>query len=322
MQTSNGGRRSFLSLGLKGLAGALTISVLPGAGAAFAQGGSARIPARGQRFQVGEFLKFRSYRDDTGVIQTSADYLPDDWFEALGLAPVDVIYSSRFLEGSGSGAVLNARKLEQLATTASRGWVALDAEEWDASRFHPDTPTANGKSIVQNLVELVRTFKRANPDALVGLYSEVPQNTYGFTATTPVVHDRLNAHYAAVAAEVDYYSPSLYNYRFDGTAAGDAQWVRAAAYAIHACELLDGINRTRKPVLPYVTPAWQDAGHAPHYLTQAQMRFRLEILKRLGASGCILWLSSSAKEPGTDAPLVLDPSTGWLRAAVDFAKQG
>jgi hypothetical protein len=319
MQT---GRRHFLELGLKTLSGALTMATLPLSGQAFAEEASARSAARSGRFQVGEFLKFKSYRDSAGLIHSSRDYLPDDWFEALGLSPVDVIYSSRFLAGTGVGATLDADRLQQLARAVpSNRLVALDAEEWDASRSHPDSPLANGKSIVQNLVDVVQTFKRANPAALVGLYSEVPQNTYGFTATTPAVYDELNPHYAPVAAQVDYYSPSLYNYRFDGTPAGDAQWARSAAYAVHACRLLDGLNRTRKPVLPYVTPAWKDTGNVARYLTEDQMRFRLQTLRQLGASGCILWLSSSAKEPGGDAPLVLDPTTGWLRAAVEFAKE-
>ncbi|MFL9928710.1 hypothetical protein P0D88_05445 [Paraburkholderia sp. RL18-103-BIB-C] len=96
----------------------------------------------------------------------------------------------------------------------------------------------NGKSIVQNLLKVIRSFRRVNPSVLIGLYSEVPQNTYGFSATTRAVYDQLNPQYAPVAAEVDYYSPALYNFHVDGTPAGEELWAHSAAYAVRACRLL------------------------------------------------------------------------------------
>jgi len=323
MQTSRVSRRSFLELGLKTLAGGLAMTTLQVSGPAFAAAGdsSSTFP-RGNRFQVGEFLKFRRYRDAAGRIQVTRDYLPDAWFEALGLVPVDVVYQSRFLAGSDAAATLDADRLQRLAAAAKPGrLVSLDAEAWDTAWAHPARPTANGKSIVQNLVDVVRTFKQANPGIQVGLYSEVPPNTYGFNATTQARFDPLTPQYAAVAAEVDYYSPSLYNYHIEGSQAGDAQWAQFAGYAIRACERLDSLNHTRKPILPYVTPAWKDSAGAARYLTQEQMHFRLATLRQLGAAGCILWLSDAAKEPDSDEPLALDPTTGWLRAAVEFAKE-
>lgn len=313
-------RRHFLERGLKVVTGALSLTVLPLSASASAE--ENRAPNSVSTFQVSSFLKFRSYRDSAGTVHTSKDYLPDEWFEVLGLSPVNVVYASRFLEGTGSSATLNAEKLQQIARTApSHSWVSLDAEEWDTARFHPQVPTANGKSIVQNLIEVVQTFKAANSSVPVGLYSEVPQNTYGFTKTTKDVHDRLNPQYVKVAAAVDYYSPSLYNYNFDGTSAGDRQWAQAAEYAIEACRFLDKLNRTSKPILPYIMPVWTDSNKETRYLTETQLIFRLEKLKQLGANGCILWLSSMTKEPDGTVPLVLDPNEGWLRTAVEFAKR-
>jgi hypothetical protein len=310
-------RRRLLKLGCGALLGGLTSAGLgSSASAAAPQVRRSGLADRG--FHVGEFLKFRSYRDSSGVVHASSGYLDDTWFESLGLLPVNVVYSSRFLEGAGLSATLNAEKLRKIARDANKAYpVSLDAEEWDTSRFVPGRPTLNGKSMVQNLVDVVSTFRQANADVDVGLYSEVPQNTYGFTNTTASVHDKLNRQYAEVAALVDYYSPSLYNYRYDGSPAGDELWARSAAYAIHACRLLDSINNSSKPILPYITPAWSD-GYS-RYLNYEQMAFRLQTLQRLGANGCILWLSSSAKEPGTSEPLSLDPNQGWLKAAVDAA---
>jgi hypothetical protein len=320
IQSGKVSRRRVLQLGCGAALGGLTMSGL--GSMAMAAVRAERVSGLGSsRFCVGEFLPFRSYRDGSGVVHTSRAYVDEAWFESLGLLPVNVVYSSRFLDGTGLDAALNAENLRKIALQASPAYpVSLDAEEWDEKRFTPGAPTSNGKSIVQNLVDVVRTFKNANPAADVGLYSELPQNTYGFTDTTEAVHDRLNPQYAEVAALVDYYSPSLYNYRYDGTPAGDQRWVRAAAYAVHACRLLDSLNHTNKPILPYITPAWTDAAKNTRYLSYEQMVWRLQMLMRLGANGCILWLSSSAKEPSGDGSLVLDPNQGWLKAAVDTAR--
>jgi hypothetical protein len=273
------------------------------------------------RFMVGEYLKFRRYRDSAGTVHDAGRYLDEAWFQALHLLPINLIYASRFLEGKGWGAQLNADKLRALAKEALPDFpVSLDAEEWDSYRFKPDALLPNGLSIVQNLIEVVRTFKQTNPNTPVGLYSEVPQNTFGFSASMASVYGPLNQKYAKLAAEVDFYSPSLYNYGYSGRVSDDDQlWLRAAEYAMRTCRMLDDIQHTTKPALPYISPAWLDDNKNTRYLSYEQMHFRLESLMKLGASGCILWLSSDAKEPDGQDKLILDPHAGWLKAATEFA---
>jgi len=126
---------------------------------------------------------------------------------------------------------------------------------------------------------------------------------------------------AAVAKEVDYYSPALYNYdNYDGSPESDVRWQKAAEYAFHACKQLDSINHTSKPIWPYITPGWTDMSAKQRYISCAQMYSRLTFLQNLGANGCILWLSSSAREEDSDESLILDASKGWLKASIDFAK--
>jgi hypothetical protein len=61
---------------------------------------------------VGEYSKFRRYKDRSGTVRTAAKgYLDDAWFEELGLVPVNLVYSSLFLDGKGLTAMLNAGKL-------------------------------------------------------------------------------------------------------------------------------------------------------------------------------------------------------------------
>ena len=315
-------RRRLLQVGCYATFGSLVMLNFGKMGQALAASSSPVPGGAPRRFQVGEYLKFRRYRDSSGAVRSVNGYLDDAWFEKLGLLPINLVYASRYLDGKGLTATLNADRLRTIAKDAGPASpVSLDAEEWDKNRFNPDAPAPNGKSIVQNLIEVVRTFKQANPASQVGLYSEVPQNTYGFSSSTASVHDKLNPKYAAVAAEVDYYSPALYNYdHYDGTPAGDLHWAEAAKYAIRACKQLDYINHTSKPVLAYISPGWTDGEKNSRYLSEEQMHFRLDTLKKIGASGCILWLSSGAKELGSNESLILDPHAGWLKAAVEFAR--
>ncbi|WP_421089196.1 hypothetical protein [Pseudochrobactrum sp. MP213Fo] len=279
-----------------------------------------KINLSSDTFQVEEYLKFKRYKNSDGSIVESQDYLDDTWFVSRGLRPVNLVYGARFLDGKGLAAKLNENKLRDIAKNADPlQHVSLDAEEWNQYRFQPNKPLPDGQTIVQNLAKIVSFFKQVNPAAQVGLYSEVPQNTYGYNEKTAAIYDKLNPEYVKVAKAVDYYSPSLYNYgHYDGTAEADMKWRQAAEYAAHACQLLDNLNQSSKPVFPYISPGWKDKSGQQRYLTYDQMHFRLTSLKALNAKGCILWLSSNAKEQDGGEGLALDPYNGWLKAAIDF----
>jgi len=145
---------------------------------------------------------------------------------------------------------------------------------------------------------------------MVGLYSTVPQNTYVWREEKRGPYDRQNEKYAAVADAVDYFSPSLYNYSLTDF----VSWKEGAKYNIEAARKY---SKTKK-ILPYVTPEVEDNGMA-RWLSYDEMMSRLEVLKSLGADGCILWASSRSRESSGKRP-VLDPSAGWLKAVVDFSR--
>lgn len=271
-------------------------------------------------FSVLEFLKLKSYQDSTGVHP-----ITDTWFGTLGISPLNLIYSGNLvtcpLATCTDEYEVDATKIASEAASAdSTGStrVSLDLEVWDTDRFKPTVATGNGKTIVQNLSEAVSTFKADNPGAVVGLYAEVPQNTFTWSATSAQTYDSLNPQYAAVAALVDYYSPSLYNYGYDGTANGDATWNSAAVFAVDQSRAFDTLNGTSKKVLPYITPVWTDSSGTAHILTYDQMMYRLNALKAAGADGCILWISSGQIDPATGVLLVIDTTAGWFKAVVDF----
>jgi hypothetical protein len=267
-----------------------------------------------------EFLKLKSYQDSTGVHS-----ITDAWFKTLGISPLNLIYSGNLvtcpLTSCTDEYEVDATKVASEAASADATGstlVSLDLEVWDSDRFQPTVPTGNGRTIVQNLSDAVSTFKADNPGAVVGLYAEVPQNTFTWSATSEQTYNSLNPQYAAVAALVDYYSPSLYNYGYDGTENGDASWNSAAVYAVDQSRAFDTLNGTTKRVLPYITPVWTDSSGASHILTYDQMMYRLNALKAAGADGCILWISSGQIDPATGALLVIDTTAGWFKAVLDF----
>ncbi|WP_321814858.1 Ig-like domain-containing protein [Paraburkholderia sp. J69-2] len=271
-------------------------------------------------FTVYEFLKLKQYQDASGV-----NTISDTWFEGLGITPLNLLYSSKLvtcpLTSCTDEYTVDTTKIATAAASAdSTGAipVSLDLEVWDTKRFYPTTATGNGQTIVQNLTEALTDFKADNPSAVVGLYAEVPQNTFGWSSTTATTYDALNPQYAAVAALVDYYSPSLYNYGYDGTSTGDTDWNSAAVYAVEQSRAFDTLNGTSKKVLPYITPVWTDSSNASEILTYDQMMYRLKALKSAGADGCILWISSSQIDPSTGSLLVIDTTAGWFKAVTDF----
>lgn len=230
-----------------------------------------------------------------------------EWFSAMGIKPIDVIYENRLLdfpEGRARAlATLSTDKIIGIAspnTGNGAQLVSLDLESWD--RNAPDTP---GK-----ILQTIEKYRKAHPKSVIGLYATVPQNTYGWKSQNRDSYDSLNKKYSEVAEAVDYFSPSLYNYSIDDF----DSWKEAAAYNIKAARNYSA----SKKVIPYITPEVSEKG-VTRWLSYDEMMQRLKILKSLGADGCIVWTSSSARDL-TGALPTLDPTSGWLKAVYDFGK--
>jgi hypothetical protein len=237
----------------------------------------------------------------------SSSYVTPGVARRYGIEAIDLVYEQRLLDvnkASPHDAKFDAAKIDQVAEEALKEpqeLVALDMEDWD--RFD--------KARTPDLyLQVLQEFRRVNRQSKVGLYGIVPQVTYGWQDNVPAKYDSLNESYREVAGAVDYFSPSLYNWK---RATDDADWEYAAEYAIQAAHKFDPY----KPVIPYITPEVR-RDNTTTFLTYDQMLFRLRALKRLGASGCIIWTGTSN---GRRAGGSFDPQAGWTRAVIDFQKE-
>jgi len=258
----------------------------------------------GRSFKVYAFIPYSGYIRNGEAVKTNFRQL-QDYLGTLGISGYDLIYENRisdFPGGDKKQGVINRSKLDPLAHEASGMpgvLVALDLEGWN--RF--DTLHTPDK-----LIDAIKAFRQTDPTNPVGLYATVPQDTYGY----PKDYSRLNKAYSKVAAVVDYFSPSLYNYKTADT----AEWKKGAAFNIEACKKY---GYPYKKIIPYITPEIKVDGHA-RLLNYDEMLYRLKTLYEQGADGCLLWGSSGARDDQGNR-VVVDENDGWLKAVKDFIKQ-
>lgn len=260
-----------------------------------------------RHFKVYAFLPYSGYVKNGETVKTNFQQL-QNYLAGLGIAKYNLIYESRitdYPDGNKTHGVINRHKLDSLAQIASAEpgvIVALDLEGWN--RF--DTLHTPAKHI-----DAIKAFKQTYPQAQIGLYATVPQDTYGYPKDT-VLYNRLNKAYANVAAGVDYFSPSLYNYK----TADSLEWKKGVVYNLNACHKY---GSPAKPILPYITPEIS-IDKEQRMLTYDEMLYRLRTLYELGADGCLLWGSSGMRDAKGNRP-VLNLNEGWFKAVLDFVKQ-
>lgn len=251
-------------------------------------------------FEIHAFLPYPSIRQSPQSLAAIADS------QQFGINRIAVIYENELLDPPEKFSLnknrINERKIKSTAAKYSKTGttiISLDLESWN--RFDPTTPSL--------YLQVIKIFKQANPNALVGLYATVPQNTYIWSEEKRAFYDNLNAKYADVAKAVDYFSPSLYNYSGDDF----SSWKSNASYNIAAAKKYD----SHKKIIPFITPEVQLHGTI-RLLDYDEMKARLAALRNLGADGCIIW-GSSRSRTGTGSRPTLDPKSGWLRAVMDFS---
>jgi hypothetical protein len=255
-------------------------------------------------FNVYGFIVYAGYSQDGKNVSTSYQQL-QQYLLPYGIKKLNLFYEGKMLDypnGDKSNGVPSIKRIDSLGYIAKNDPdipVSLDLEGW--SRF--DTIKTPGR-----MIAVIDEFKNANRSSKVGLYATVPQNTYGYDSTIHK-YDKFNKAYSSVAASVDYFSPSLYNYKDSDTIA----WNKAADYNINACKLYQFPD---KQILPYITPEVKRNG-VTTLLSYDEMMSHLNTLYKLGADGCLIWTSSSTRDVNGNK-IYIDVNTGWIKAVKDF----
>jgi hypothetical protein len=254
-------------------------------------------------FKVYGFIVYAGYTQNGIDVKAPYNEL-QQYLLGYGIQDLDLIYEQKMLDypgGDKKNGVPNSSRIDALAQVANAYPdipVSLDLEGWN--RW--DTIKTPAR-----MIEAINAFKKVNSRSKIGLYATVPQNTYAYSENISRF-DKVNKAYSAVAAAVDYFSPSLYNYDAD-----TVNWNKAALYNMNACKKF---NFPDKPIMPYITPEVNIKG-VKRMLTYDEMMNHLQTLYNLGAKGVLIWTSSGARDTNGQRPYV-DVNSGWMKAVKDF----
>jgi len=255
-------------------------------------------------FKVYAFIVYAGYLQNGTEVKASYKQL-GQYLLNYGIKGYDLIYEQKMIDypdGKKENGVPNVSRIDSLGREAlafTSTPVSLDLEGWQ--RFDTiKTP--------KRMLEVINEFKKVNKISQLGLYATVPQNTYAY-AENINRYDKWNKAYTSVAAAVDYFSPSFYNYSGTDTVA----WNKAAVYNMKACKKY---NFPAKPILPYITPEINIKG-VKTMLTYDEMMNHLQTIYNLGAQGCLIWTSSGMRDENGNR-IYIDVNSGWLKAVRDF----
>lgn len=255
-------------------------------------------------FNVYGFIVYGGYTQNGQTVNSSYQQL-QQYLLSFGIKKLNLIYENKLLDypnGDIGNGIPNINRIDSLGNEAKNDPntpVSLDLEGW----YRFDTVMTP-----RRLITVINEFKKVNSSSQVGLYATVPQNTYGYSSTINK-YDKFNKAYSAVAASVDYFSPSLYNYNGSDTSA----WNKAAVYNINAC---NQYQFPAKRILPYITPEVTQNG-VTTLLSYDEMLNHLQTLYNLGAEGCLIWTSSKTRDANGNK-IFIDVNSGWVKAIKDF----
>lgn len=263
-------------------------------------------PTGPKTFDVHGFIPYKGYIKGEATVKTNYQGL-ETYLQTIGVQRVNLVYENRLIDfptGNQKEGVVSVEKITAIATAALNEpctLVSLDIEGWD--RFSAATPAKYS--------EVMKIFRKTNSVSKVGFYAIAPQATFSWSENTATKYDNLNKTYAGVAAVIDHFSPTLYN--FDGN--DNELWRKSAVYHISQCRKYGFVD---KPIIPYITPEVTDkVTKITTFLSYDEMTYRLQTLSDLGTNGCIIWVISQTRDVN-GKPIIFDENTGWGKAIKDY----
>ena len=226
----------------------------------------------------------------------------------FGIQPINIIYENNYF----TNGKIDFKKIKNIALkTALKPNVPVSFDMEFGNRFKPET-------VIPYVQTILKYYRSYNSKALVGIYSTIPQNTYGVKPTS-LVYEKLNHPYDSLIHDVNFISPSLYNY--DGPEVNN--WLENARFNIELAKKYTPSKR----IIPYISPIVRLGpsnkainGNLVEELSENEMTQRLTALYNLGASGCIIWASSQDRTRDGQIPQFY-PDKGWGKAVVKFIKE-
>ncbi len=231
-----------------------------------------------------------------------------DYMLSYGIQPVTVIYENKYF----TNGKIDLKKIKKIALeTALQPNVPVSFDMEFGHRFKP-------KTVLPYVHAILKSYRGYNSKTLIGIYATIPQNTYGLKPMG-FVYGRLNHQYDSLIDDVDFISPSLYNYsRYDVNA-----WLENTRFIIELAKKYS----PSKPIIPYISPIFRLGpsnkainGNLVVELSEEEMNLRLQALYNLGAAGCIIWASSQDRTQDGQIPQ-FHPDKGWGKAVVKFIKR-
>ena len=230
-----------------------------------------------------------------------------DYLLTYGIQPVNIIYENKYF----TNGKIDLEKIKKMALeTASQPNVPVSFDMEFGHRFKPET-------VLPSVRAILKYYRGYNSKAFVGVYATIPQNTYGLKPVS-FEYDRLNHQYDSLINDVDFISPSLYNYsRYDVNS-----WLKNARFVMKLAKKYT----PSKPIIPYISPIFKLGpsnkainGNLVVELSEEEMGLRLQALYNLGGAGCIIWASSQDRTQDGQIPQ-FHPDKGWGKAVVKFIK--
>lgn len=261
-------------------------------------------------FEVYQFIKWKNFTNGNGVLISDPNQL-QQYLSTQNIKPIDVIYKPRFLTNGNP----DANKIKIIADKASKYPnipISFDIEVGD--RFQPQTILP----IVQKTLELYHQFGGKAP---VGVYAVLPQERFSRTGISNNEYRQkfinLNQSYEAVASQVNFLSPVIYNYNIrsfnDWKNCVDLQISEAKKYA----------QKYNLKIIPYFSITYLTKGKNQEKIIeplsgQEALR-RLNYIKSKGVDGVIIWDTSIGKLKDSSPP-IFNSQQGSFKALLNFSR--
>lgn len=227
----------------------------------------------------------------------------------LGVEPLTVIYA-HFLwpdeKVTANVPDLNfvEKQFKKYGSFNGAPW-CIDIEHWPLN-----TSDDEAKKNSERFLQIISAARRANPKVMIGLYGELPLNSYYPAIADPDsdqnkkwVSDNIRSRH--IAESVDYIFPAAYTY-----------YNLPNEWALYATRQIQMARMYGKPVYVFIWPQYHDSNelHAFEFIDKKFWRIQLETAYKY-ADGVVIWGGWDFKR---NRKSQWDENAAWWQETKDF----